>query len=496
MKFKIRPFFKDVSFTFITQGIVLIAFFIIYRLIAKKFGPEGVGEYSLVKKVIGFLQPILFLGLGIGLPRYIAMSQNKEQRSSYIKIGGSVVAVFTFVFLIFINLSKDYFAKIFFGTINYRNLVLPFSFFLAGLILHSLVYSYFRGRLFVKTFNSLQIINIAFVPIVILIFVRNITFEKLITLIGITTIVISFITSLFFIKEIFGFIEKTQIRKSLKELLIYSLPRVTGSFAHAALLSVGPIFAAHLATIQEVGYLSVSQGLLGSVGAMVTPLGIILLPKVSNLMSKKREEEIKENLNFLISAIFQLSIFISLQLIIFTDIIIKYWLGPDFKDAVIIMQVIFSSLFFYLLYGTTESILDATKVEPINTINLVISLGVFLFVSMVLLFLIKSLPPVIGLSLALTTSIWCLGILSYISIRKIYSEKFSKDLKYILIALFINVVLGKLTILMKPFLILNFYYLIIYEVIIAGIYLSILWIIKTDWLRQIPLKIITKKAGR
>jgi len=102
MKFKLRPFFKDISLTFITETIVLVAFFFIYRLIAKNFGPEGVGEYTLIKRVIAFLYPVLLLGLGIGLPRYIAMSQNKEQRSSYMKAGGLIVAVFTFIFLIFI----------------------------------------------------------------------------------------------------------------------------------------------------------------------------------------------------------------------------------------------------------------------------------------------------------------------------------------------------------------------------------------------------------
>ncbi|MCD6470958.1 oligosaccharide flippase family protein, partial [bacterium] len=80
MKLKLRPIFKNIILTFITQAIVLIAFFVIYRLIAKNFGPEGVGEYSLVKKVIGFLQPLLLFGVGVGLPRYIAMSKDSEQR--------------------------------------------------------------------------------------------------------------------------------------------------------------------------------------------------------------------------------------------------------------------------------------------------------------------------------------------------------------------------------------------------------------------------------
>ena len=190
---KVKPIFQNISLTFISETIVLISFFCIYRLIAKNFGPEGIGEYSLVKRIIGFLQPILFLGLNVGIPRYIAMSQDKNQRNSYIKAGGLIITFFTFILLIFINLFKDYFTKIFFGTTDYTNLILPLSFFLAGLTLHALIYSYFRGRLLVKTFNILQVINLAIVPIGILIIFKRINIEQMITLMGIATFIISFI---------------------------------------------------------------------------------------------------------------------------------------------------------------------------------------------------------------------------------------------------------------------------------------------------------------
>jgi len=360
MKLKLKPFFRDISLTFITEAAVLIAFFFIYRLIAKNFGPEGVGEYSLVKKVIGFLQPLLLLGLWVGLPRYIAMAKDEEQRSSYIKAGGFIVATATFVFLIFVNLFKDYFAKIFFGTTNYSNLVLPFSLFLAGLTLHTLIYSYFRGQLLTKAFNILQVINLALVPIGILIFFKDISIEKLISLIGISTFVIAFVFALYFIKEFFVPIKKWQFTNSLKELLHYSFPRFIAGFVYAAFLSLGPIFATHFASIQEVGYLSVSQSLLGVTGVAVAPLGLILLPKVSNMIAQKRTEEIKESLNYLIGATVQLSIFIFFQLIIFTDVIIKYWLGPEFINAIPIMRIIFGSIIFYLFCGAVGSILEAS----------------------------------------------------------------------------------------------------------------------------------------
>lgn len=80
MKFKLRPIFKDISLTFITQAIVLVSFFFIYRLIAKNFGPEGVGEYSLIRRVLGFFLPLLLLGLGIGIPHY-RRQQSRRRRT-------------------------------------------------------------------------------------------------------------------------------------------------------------------------------------------------------------------------------------------------------------------------------------------------------------------------------------------------------------------------------------------------------------------------------
>ncbi|MDD5606515.1 MAG: lipopolysaccharide biosynthesis protein [Candidatus Pacebacteria bacterium] len=491
MKFKLRPFFKDIFLTFITQAVILIAFFFIYRLIAVNFGPEGVGEYSLIKRIIAFLQPVLLLGLGIGIPRYIAMSQNREQRSGYIKAGGLVVAIFSFVFLTFINLFKDYFAKLFFGTADYSNLVLPFSLFLAGLTLHALVYSYFRGRLFVKTFNFFQIINLALVPLIILIFFKNITIEKLITLIGITTFVVAFIFSLFLVKELFVPIKKWQFFKPFKELFQYSLPRVPAIFAWQGLLSLGPILAIHFTSIREVGYLSVGQSLLGTVGAAIAPLGLIILPKVSTLIVNGRQEVIKENLNFLLGAILQCSVFICFQLIIFTDVIVEYWLGSEFSGAISIMRIVFLAVFFYALFEAMRNILDAVKVKPINTINLFISLGVFLIIGGILLFLIELFSPIISLSIALTSAISCLGTLTYNSIRKIYPEKLKKDLNYLWIAVLINVLLGSIAIFAKSFVVSKFYYLVLFEVLVGVIYLSILWFLKMEWIREIPKRILS-----
>lgn len=484
-----RPIFKDISQTFITETIVLAGFIFIYRLIAKNFGPEGVGEYSLIRRVVSFIQPLLILGLGIGLPRYIAMSKDKDRRISYIKAGFLVITVFTSLFLIVINLFRTYFARTFFGNIAYTDLVLPFSFLLMGLISHILIYSYFRGRLFVKTFNSLQVINLSLIPIIILIFFKNITISKLIILVGGNTFVITFLFSLPFIKDLFAPLKKLQLKNSLKELFRYSLPRVPGDFALAGLFSLGPIFASHFTPIEEVGYLSVSQSLLIGMCGMVAPIGIILLPKVSLLIAQGEQETIRKNLDLFIAALFQCSIFVCAQLIIFTESIIKCWLGPEFFGAIPIMRIALLSTIFYTFYIGMRTILDATKVKPLNTINISISLGAFLLIAGMLLFIFKFFTPVISLSIAFSSGLMFLGILTYISLRKLYPENLKKDLKHFGIATIINLLLAGIAMSTKPFITSKLYYLIIFEIFLGIVYLSILWLLKMDWLRQILKRI-------
>lgn len=475
--------------TFVAQIAVLAAFFIIYRIIGSNFGPEGVGEYSLVRRVSGLFLPLLILGLGVGIPRYIGMSQDKQQRDAYLKGGGLAVAAFALVFLVIINLFRDYFADLCFGSTDYAGLVLPFSLLLAGLVLHSVVYSYFRGRLWLRTFNILQIVNLGVVPLGILAFSKDITIGQVISLIGITTFAIGLICCLFLIRESFVHTPRSQLKHSLKELLRYSVPRVPGDFALAGLFSLGPIVAAHFASIQEVGYLSISLSLLNMIGMLVGPLSTILLPFVSGMIVQGKHKAIRENVSLLTGAVIQCFIFATVQLFIFGDTLIEYWLGSEFLGATAVIRITSVSLAFYAFHVAMRSILDATRIKPVNAINLFISLAVFSLVAGAFLLLIRSPSPIIGLSVAFTSGLICLGALTYYSVRKIYPQETAIHLQYLWIAIAVNVLLGGVALLAKPFVISRFYYPILFEVFLGAVYLLSLWSLKVDWIRQIPKKL-------
>jgi O-antigen/teichoic acid export membrane protein len=483
MRFEVRPIFKGIALTYITQAVVLVSFLFVFRLVARDFGPEGLGEYSLVKRATALLIPLLLLGLGMGIPRYIAISRDSKERAAYMQVTLVAVSV-AGLFLLFMNLLKECFAKVFFGNSGYADLISPLSFHVAGFVLHSLAYSYLRGRLFVNAFNCLQAINVAVVPLMLLLFFRNITIIRLVTWSGFATCMFSLAFMLPFTKEFLVGVERSQFRSSSKDLLRYCIPRIPSSFALAGFFSIGPIIAAHFASAKEAGYLSVSQRLLNIVGTAVTPLGIILLPKVSSMISQERDEEIKQGLNYLVGAAIQLSIFVSFQLIILADIIVKYWLGPEFVDVIAIMRIASCSIFCYVFFRTVGSILDASKVKPINSINLFISLGIFLVISGMLLLVVRVFSPIISLSIAFASGLISLGILTHISIRKLHPQGLRQDLRCCIIAIGANIIIGGITVLVKPFIVSPPYRLVIFEILIIAIYLLILFLLKVDWLEK------------
>jgi len=67
-----------------------------------------------------------------------------------------------------------------------------------------------------------------------------------------------------------------------------------------------------------------------------------------------------------------------------------------------------------------------------------------------------------------------------------------KDLNYLWTALVINILLGAVAVLIKSFVASKLYYLIVFEIMLGTVYLLSLWLLKIDWIREVP-KIIKVK---
>jgi O-antigen/teichoic acid export membrane protein len=404
---------KDYILTFITEITILGSGLLVYRLAADILGKEGFSEYALVRRTISFLLPALILGMGVAIPRYIGYSYSNFKKANTYFIAGFIILFFVIsIFSLSINLFQKNFAFLFFGDSKYYYLVFPIDIMLIGLIFHSLCYGYFRGNLSMIKANFLQLINMGIVPFLVFFLKDNL--KEIILLNGLIIILVSFIFLTMILKNIT--FEKNEIYINLKELMAYGIQRVPGDFGLSGLFSLPSTITAHISGVTIAGYVAFGTSLLNMVGAGFAPLGLILLPKASQLVANKDFKTLKYYILKILKVTLILTILGMVFFEIFADKIITFYLENFLSDLVMIARLVVIASIGYNIYLTMRSIIDAYYVKAINTKNILISLMFFLTVSFGLILIKKDYKFLVA---NFVVSILFLGAMTLIEVKRL-----------------------------------------------------------------------------
>lgn len=405
---------KDYIFTFISEFAVLAVGILVYRLAVDFLGEDEFSIYALSKRTVFFIQPALLLGLGIGIPRYMAYSdsENDRNKSDGYFIGGIVILVistlaFTSIFFAF----KLKWAFLLFGDIKFAYLILPINIMILGLVVHLSCYSYFRGRLLMAKANIMQLINLGTVPVVAVIYGH--TTDEVLTIMGVSWLLISFVFLLYIVK---GLQWDINIYQSTKEIFSFGVQRVPGDFGLAALLALPAIITAHLSGVKEAGYVAFATSLFNMAGSAFAPVGLILLPKASQLIAEGDMQTLKHYMRRLIKISLILSLTGLILFEIFADKIIDIYLGRNFFDLVLIARTVMIGSVAYVIYVSLKSIIDAYYKKAVNTRNILLSLALFLGLSALTIF---RTGGYINIAVSFITAIFLLGALTAWEIVKI-----------------------------------------------------------------------------
>ncbi|PJB14299.1 MAG: hypothetical protein CO118_09340, partial [Flavobacteriales bacterium CG_4_9_14_3_um_filter_32_8] len=115
---------SDYIFTFITEFFILLAGIFVYKFAANLEGENDFSEYAICRRTISFILPLLIMGLGVGIPRYVAFAHDNEKgQSSYFFAGLIITLTFALPILLIIYLLKTQFSFLFFGDASFEYLV-------------------------------------------------------------------------------------------------------------------------------------------------------------------------------------------------------------------------------------------------------------------------------------------------------------------------------------------------------------------------------------
>lgn len=414
---------KDYIITFIIEFIVLISSVLVYKLASNLPDNTDFSEYAISRRTISFLLPLLIMGLGVGIPRYVAFSvEDAEKQGTFYVSGIILTLLFAAPLILIFNLFSSQFAVLFFGDIKYEALIFSVSVMTVSMLLHSLNYSFLRGKLNMYLANTMQLLNLGIVPILVFFIYSNV--EEVILYTGIYWGIVSLIFTIYIIVTISW--KKELIIECLKLLFVYGIWRVPGDFALAGFLALPAYFTLHIAEdgIITAGYVAFAMSLLNMVGAAFGPICLILLPKASITIKNNEYDILNSQVKNLTYWTLGLTLFGLLVIEFFTHEIILFYLENNAESLISAVKITMLASLGYAIYISLRSILDAYYVKAVNTKNIIMSFLFFVFTSLILYFFEFKDYKVLLYSFVIAMTL--LGFLTYYETKKIINQKLNK----------------------------------------------------------------------
>lgn len=374
---------RDHLVTYAAEGTVLVGTVLAYNFAAHELGSAGFEIYAVVRRTVSFVIPLLMFGLAVALIRFGAMAATDEERWCFtwnagllvLVVGGLVVAI-TWTF-------KSLLGFIVFGDHAHDELVPDMGWMLPGLMMHSVVYGYWRGSHRMLPANVLQAFNLGVVPLVAFLLA-----DDLAGVMRWMALTWSVTTVLPFVWLALRYRTASRIdRAALWQLLRYGTPRVPGDLAFGALLALPVFFINHVAGIQEGGRCAFGLTLLNMTGALFAPVSLLMLPAVARDLARGDHARVVRDTRRTRTLVVGLA---CIAVIIFQPLagpLLRMYLGEGLSDLVLPSRVLFIGAVFYAAYISMRSVLDAYHEKARNSRNIIIALVLFLAAAAIYVFI-------------------------------------------------------------------------------------------------------------
>ena len=401
---------------------ILIYFYRI--IIARQFGPEVYGLFSLSIMIVGWFIAIFSLGLVDGIVRYVSFYRGKKDmgRIRYlIKISFITLFFSTLIAAAILFYSSDYISLTFFHNVNLSIFLKCFSITIPLILLAGIFLS------ILQAFEKIQWYS----------FIRNILDNgtKLISLLilvylgfstgaVITSYILGFLILLFVsywiarvkIPQVFakGNLSKKSKLEIVSSLFSYSLPLVLSGLTLTLFGEIDTFAIGYFKDMVQVGIYNSAlpiSVLLGIVPALLIPL---FFPLITKEFAKKNNDLITQMSKQVVKWIFILNLPFIILMVIFPGAIINLFFGADYLSAAMSLRFLSIGTFFYSIFIISENLLSMAGKTKIVFFNILTAAILNLILNIILV-------PKYGISGAAFSTmvsyiLW--GTLSFIQTRR------------------------------------------------------------------------------
>lgn len=329
---------KNLFYNIIYQLLNVALPLITVPYISRTLGVESNGIYSYTYSIVNYFMIFAMLGISnYGNRRIAKVRDNKKSLSTEFTtiylVQASLSLISTVIYILYCTLFSNY------KTVSYIEILFLVSTFL------DISWLYFGLEEFKTTVARNSIVKILSV-ILILLFVHNSTDINIYTVVMSGSTMLSQLILWFGIKKHINFrlanITFKKICSHFKGILILFIPVISYSIYKI----MDKIMLGAMYSIDEVAFYEYAEKVINIPIGIVTAVGTVMLPKISNLVSQNNSSDIKQYLYKSLEIITFMAIPCCLGLIAVSNNLSILFLGSEYARTGIIMQFLSVTFLF------------------------------------------------------------------------------------------------------------------------------------------------------
>jgi O-antigen/teichoic acid export membrane protein len=346
--------------TFLYRIVGLFLNFFITFFIAKNYGEEVYGNYSLIFTLLQASSMIFALGLPNAIISYLGLHKIEDHFSQFIlKKGLKIVLLSSIIPSGVYFFFKEFIALDIFGNSKLIPYLKIIAFTLPFAIIHEFILNFFIATKKFLKFNIFMFLvpNFIFLLLLATISISNenesLTFTFYSIAISITLII-----------EFFFAFKKAEVaifdKLSTKQILQFSSPMMLSSLFLFLLNWTDVFMLGFLTSTREVGIYNLAYKLASLSMLVIISVNVVLAPKISELYQSNQLLELHKTIQKVTRIVFLITIPIVLFLIIFSEFILGMF-GTNFIEGKTALIIIAIGMLFNVLTGNVDQILNMTN---------------------------------------------------------------------------------------------------------------------------------------
>ena len=328
---------KNLIYNLAYQLLIMVIPFITSPYIARVLLPKGTGIYTYTYSIVYYFMLITMLGVNNYGNRTIAkVRDDKEKLESTFWSIYSIQLIMGFIMLVI------YFLYIFMFDIKYKSISMIQSLFIISAIL-DINWFFFGMEEFKKTITRNSIVKILNAILIFLCIKKaDDIWKYCLIMSGMTCL--SQLLMWGYLRSFISFkrVSYKEIKKHIKPNLMLFIPVIAVSIYKM----MDKVMLGLLSIVDEVGYYENAEKIISIPLTLIAALGTVMLPRVSNIVSKGDNNKVKEYLKKSISFVSCLSLGMCFGLITIGMKFAPMFFGNSFKKTGVLIVLLSTTIPF------------------------------------------------------------------------------------------------------------------------------------------------------